>query len=180
VGFGQELPYDTVAPLRANKFANSVYMGYDYVRTDYALVTASGNQVATTAGANFEYDMRKYEHVAYIGSVRYGSGSPFNQSLITGAAGASYLLHYKRYEPFVHAMGGYSRLASKHPAGGMYLANTNTGLTMILGGGIDVRVKERWSVRAISIEDVYLPFGSDRSTYWSVGAGVLYNFGRTK
>ena len=129
---------------------------------------------------NVEYDMRRKEHLAYIGTVRYGKGSPFNQSLITGAAGASYLFHYSRYEPYMHAMGGYTRLASQHSAGGMYLSNVNSGFMMLFGAGLDVKVTERWGVRAISLENLYLPFGSSRSTYWSVGAGVLYHFGQAR
>jgi len=35
-------------------------------------------------------------------------------------------------------------------------------------------------VRALTLEDLYLPFGSARSTYWSVGSGVLYNLRRTR
>jgi hypothetical protein len=62
----------------------------------------------------------------------------------------------------------------------MYLSNVNSGFMMLFGAGLDVKVTERWGVRAISLEDMYLPFGSARSTYWSVGAGVLYHFGRAK
>jgi hypothetical protein len=171
---------DTVAPLRANRFTDQVYVGFDHIRTDYALATPDGDDLATTNGVNVEYDMRRKEHVAYIATVRYGEGTPFNQSLITGAAGASYLLHYSRYEPYLHAMGGYTRLASQHAAGGMYLSNVNSGFMMLFGAGLDVKVTERWGVRAISLEDMYLPFGSARSTYWSVGAGVLYHFGRAR
>ena len=179
VCFGQrEAAYDTVAPLRANSFTDQVYVGFDHIRTDYALVTASGDEVATTNGVNVEVDVRHREHISYIASVRYGMGSPFNQSLMTGTAGASYLFHLKRYEPYVHALGGYTRLQSSHSAGGMYLLNVNSGLTMVGGAGLDVKLSDRWGVRAISLEDVFLPFGSGRSTYWSVGTGVLYHFGR--
>jgi hypothetical protein len=171
---------DTVAPLRANRFNDQVYVGFDHTRTDYALATSDGNELATTNGVDVEYDMRRKEHLAYIATVRYGKGTPFDQSLITGAAGASYLFHFTRYEPYVHAMGGYTRLASQHAAGGMYLSNVNSGFMMLFGAGLDVKLSERWGVRAISLEDLYLPFGSARSTYWSVGTGVLYHFGRAR
>jgi hypothetical protein len=171
---------DAVAPLRANQVTDLVYVGFDHTRTDYALATPDGNDLATTNGANVEYDMRLKEHLACIGTVRYGVGNPFNQSLITGAAGASYLFQIARYEPYMHAMGGYTRLASQHAAGGMYLSNVNSGFLMLFGAGLDVKVSERWGVRALSVEDLYLPFGSARSTYWSVGSGVLYNLRRAK
>jgi len=157
-----------------------VYVGFDHTRTDYALATPDGNDLATTNGVNVEYDMRRKEHLAYVGTVRYGIGTPFNESLITGAAGASYLFHIARYEPYMHAMGGYTRLASQHAAGGMYLSDVNSGFMMLFGAGIDVKLNERWGVRALSMEDLYLPFGSARSTYWSVGAGVLYNLRRAR
>jgi hypothetical protein len=51
---------------------------------------------------------------------------------------------------------------------------------MLFGAGLDVKLSERWGMRAISLEDLYLPFGSARSTYWSVGSGVLYHFGRAR
>jgi hypothetical protein len=81
--------FDTVAPLRANQFNDKVYVGFDHTRTDYALATPNGDELATTNGVDVEYDMRRKEHLAYVGAVRYGMGTPFNQSLITGAAGAS-------------------------------------------------------------------------------------------
>ena len=172
--------FDTVAPLRANRFTDQVYVGFDHTRTDYALATLGGNDLATTNGLDVEYDMRRKEHLAYIATVRYGEGTPFNQSVITGASGASYLFHFTRCEPYMHAMGGYTRLASQHAAGGMYLSNVNTGFMMLFGAGLDVKVSERWGVRTISLEDLYLPFGSSRSTYWSVGTGVLYHFGQAR
>ena len=171
---------EAVAPLRANEFTDRLYLGFDHTRTDYALAMSDGNELATTNGVDVEYDMRRKEHLAYIATVRYGIGTPFDQSLITGAAGVSYLLHYRRYEPYVHAMGGYTRLASQHAAGGMYLSNVNSGFMMLFGAGLDVKLSERWGMRAISLEDLYLPFGSARSTYWSVGSGVLYHFGRAR
>jgi hypothetical protein len=48
----------------------------------------------------------------------------------------------------MHAMGGYTRLASQHAAGGMYLSNVNSGFMMLFGAGLDVKVSERWGVRA--------------------------------
>jgi hypothetical protein len=77
-------------------------------------------------------------------------------------------------------MGGYTRLASQHAAGGMYLSNVNSGFLMNFGAGLDVKLNDRWGVRALTLEDHYLPFGSARSTYWSVGSGVLYNLRRTR
>jgi opacity protein-like surface antigen len=171
---------DTIAPLRANRFYDQLYVGFDHTRTDYALAMSDGNELATTNGVDVEYDMRRKEHIAYIATVRYGNGTPFDQSLITGAAGASYLLHYRRYEPYMHAMGGYTRLASQHAAGGMYLSNVNSGFLMLFGAGLDVKLNDRWGLRALTLEDLYLPFGSARSTYWSVGSGVLYNLRRPR
>jgi len=171
---------EAVAPLRANEFTDRLYLGFDHTRTDYALATPNGDELATTNGVDAEYDWRSKEHLAYIGTVRYGKGNPFNQSLITSAVGASYLFHFSRYEPFAHAMGGYTRLASQHAAGGMYLSNVNSGFLMLFGAGLDVKLNDRWGMRALTLEDLYLPFGSARSTYWSVGSGVLYNLRRTR
>ena len=171
---------EAVAPLRANEFTDRLYLGFDHTRTDYALATPNGDELATTNGVDAEYDWRSKEHLAYIGTLRYGVGNPFHQSLITGAAGASYLFHCSRYEPYAHAMVGYTRLASQHAAGGMYLSNVNSGFLMLFGAGLDVKLNDRWGLRALTLEDLYLPFGSARSTYWSVGSGVLYNVRRPR
>ena len=164
---------DVTAVVRASEL-------FRMVRVPESLATPNGDELATTNGVDAEYDWRSKEHLAYIGTVRYGKGNPFDQSLITGAAGASYLLHFSRYEPFAHAMGGYTRLASQHAAGGMYRSNVNSGFLMLFGAGLDVKLNDRWGLRALTLEDLYLPFGSARSTYWSVGSGVLYNLRRPR
>ena len=66
LGQQRDAPYDTVAPIRTNYFTDQVYVGFDHVRTDYALVTADGNEVATTNGVNVEVDMRHREHITPI------------------------------------------------------------------------------------------------------------------
>jgi Outer membrane protein beta-barrel domain len=60
----------------------------------------------------------------------------------------------KRFSPFVHAMAGVTtskvkiRLADFPPVS----EETNSGFTMIIGGGIDVKVNKRFSIRLIQAD----------------------------
>jgi hypothetical protein len=180
--FAQKDDAGTIEPLRSPGLDNQVYVGFERVRYDYGLVMPNGSvQRANTNGVNFQYNYRKFDHVSLIGTARYGTGSPLNQSLTTVAGGAGYVLFWKRYEPFAQILAGMARLSSDHAAGNMHLYDgPRAGFTTLVGAGCDITLTERWGVRPIYIETQYLPFGTKNSTFWNVSAGVLYRFGHSK
>ena len=47
---------------------------------------------------------------------------------------------------------------------------------MGLSAGVDYRLTPDIGIRAIQLQNQYLPFGSLGSVYWSIGSGVNYRF----
>jgi hypothetical protein len=177
-----------IEPLRVPFLDNQMYVGYQYTKLDYALRSSPFAPSATdltTNGLNIEYAYRKKDHLTLLGTARYGYGNLMNQRLLTVGAGAGYVLFWRRYEPFVQLMAGYSRLNSSHNAGNTYLyEHGRGGFTTLVGAGMDVSLSQRWGVRPIYVESQYLPFGmtdnKGSSVYWNAGAGILFRFGHSR
>jgi hypothetical protein len=59
----------------------------------------------------------------------------------------------------------------------LYSASRN-GFDLNVYGGLDVSVNRSWGVRAIEVQNQYLPYGvqGQGSVYWSIGAGAFFRF----
>jgi len=172
-----------IEPLRLPGLDNQLYVGAERTAYDYGLRTAITSPIARarTYGINLQYGYRKMDHLSFIGTVRYGQGALLAQNLTTTAAGVGYVVFFRRYEPFLQLMGGYSRLRSNHAAGNIFLKDTPiTGFTTLFGGGLDVTLSPHWGIRPLYLENQYLPFGSKRSVYWNAGAGLLFRFNTSR
>jgi hypothetical protein len=79
------------------------------------------------------------------------------------------VLHFWRARPYVKALGGFSNMNFEYNIG------TGRFTTLAFGGGVDIRVTRRWSVRAVDFEYQYWPnfLGSSLSPY-GASAGVSY------
>jgi hypothetical protein len=163
-----------VAPLYRQGLQNQFYIGYERSEYDYGLVTNSGVMRVATNGINAQIAYREREHLVILGTARYGLGSPLNETMTTVGAGAGYVTYWKRYEPFVQGMVGYSRLSSSD---NIYLSDRPiSGFTTLFGGGLDVALSGHWGIRPIYVENQYLPFGPHGSTYWNIESGILLRF----
>ncbi len=79
------------------------------------------------------------------------------------------VLHLWRAQPYVKALGGFSNM---NFGGG---SGTGRFTTLAFGGGIDLRVTRRWSVRAVDFEYQYWPtFLNSYLTPYGVSAGASY------
>jgi hypothetical protein len=79
------------------------------------------------------------------------------------------VMHFWRARPYVKALGGFSNMNFEDGIG------SGRFTTLAFGGGIDIHVTRRWSVRAIDAEYQYWPsfLGGSLSPY-GVSAGVSY------
>ncbi len=79
------------------------------------------------------------------------------------------VLHFWRLRPYAKALGGFSNMNFEQGIG------TGRFTTLAFGGGVDIKVTRRWSVRAIDAEYQYWPsfLGGSLSPY-GVSAGVSY------
>lgn len=157
--------------------ASQVSLVYQRTLEDYQVVELNGTEARVELnGAAGEYAWRRFFPIEIVGRVSYAKGQPLGQSLITATGGVGYARHFFRYSPFVRFTAGLARTSSSDL---QYGSTGSTGFCTNLDGGIDVRLTHRWGVRAIELQNQYLPFGMNHlgSVYWSLGAGVTYRLG---
>jgi hypothetical protein len=166
----QEVKYNMVPPQLTVSYQRS-YEDYQFLEHDGTLRRIELNGVAA------EYAYRRFYPVEIISRASYAAGNPLSQKLVTASAGAGYSRDFAhRYDPFVRVTAGIARTTS----GDMqYLySGTRDGFALNIYGGLDVLVGQRWGVRAIEVQNQYLPYGvqGQGSVYWSVGAGAFFRF----
>jgi hypothetical protein len=146
---------------------------YMFTLDDYSFQSESGSiQRIRLNGAGLEYASRKLYPWEAVVSAQYSTGHPLGQHLLTIEAGPGYCRGYRGVVPFVRALAGIARTSSSDS---MYLyKGPKSDLAIGVSGGIDWQVNPRLGVRLFQVQNQYLPFGSEGSVYWSVGAGVTY------
>ena len=83
-------------------------------------------------------------------------------------------VHDGRIAPFVHVLFGVSRLTSDS-GGPVFRENA---FTLGAGGGVDVRINRRWSVRAFQIDYLRRQFFGEPAGGGRISGGVVFGFGR--
>lgn len=148
---------------------------YQWTVTDYSLQVSSTNLQRTTLnGLGAEYALRRFYPWEAVGTVQYSQGQPLSQHLSLAQGGVGYCRGYKQWVPFARLLAGVARTSSTQS---MYLySGVRTGFAIGMSAGADYQLSSRFGVRAIQVENQYLPFGSLGSVYWSIGAGVNYRF----
>jgi hypothetical protein len=130
-------------------------------------------------GGTVEYANRHFYPFEIIGRASYATGQPLGQKLMSFTGGAGYTREFRwRYAPFGTITAGMAHTSSNQS---QYLFTSgNSGFALNLDAGLDVNLTRRWGVRAIEIQNQYLPFGVKGlgSVYWSLGAGAYYRFGK--
>lgn len=154
---------------------------YQRTSEDYSLQNANGSFTRVVLnGIAAEYSWRHYYPLEIIGRASYSLGYPLGQKLITVTAGAGYTRQiHRRYFPFARITGGMAHTSSSDQ---QYLQPRMTGFALNLDGGLDINIGDRrgWGIRAVEIQNQYLPFGVHNlgSIYWSFGAGAYIRFGK--
>ena len=83
-------------------------------------------------------------------------------------------LHNGRIAPFVHVLFGVSRLRAD--SGGPVL--TANAFTLAAGGGVDLRITRRWSVRMFQIDYLRREFFGEPPNAGRISGGVVFHFGQ--
>lgn len=140
---------------------------------DYSLQTSATSKTRIKLqGGTVEYAWRHYYPWEAVGIAQYSSGNPLGQSLTTIALGAGYCRRFVRWTPYGRIEAGMARTDSSQD---MYLyKQSRWGFSTVLSAGGDYQLSPHWGIRAIQVQNEYLPYGSRGSLYWSAGAGVTY------
>ena len=166
----QEVTYNIVPP--------QLTITYQHIDEDYQFLESDGSlKRVMLNGIAIEYAYRRFYPVEIISRASYSAGNPLSQKLSTASAGVGYSREFAhRYDPFVRVTAGIARTSSNDM---QYLySSSRNGFDLNVYGGLDVSVKRRWGVRAIEVQNQYLPYGvqGQGSVYWSIGAGAFFRF----
>lgn len=171
---GQDGGYSNHSPeMRFDWAPSQITALYRFTIDDYSLLTETGLQRTRLNGGELEYSWRRLYPWEIVGTVSYSQGNPLGQQIVTAAGGVGYTRGLTRFvTPYARLQVGISRTSSNDD---MYLYTApQWGFTTVESVGLDVRVSPHWGVRALQLQNEYLPFGSHGSVYWSMGAGINY------
>jgi opacity protein-like surface antigen len=85
---------------------------------------------------------------------------------------------HKRVTPFVHALFGPTRVRVRSTENGETFNSSDTGFSMFLGGGIDIKVNDHVAIRVIQIEYARANIFEESQTRGRVSVGVVFRFGK--
>ncbi len=154
-----------------------VFGGYSYLRS-------GGNFNGWNAAATFNRN-------DWLGITAEFGGNYASQSLhFTGfpSVGASAHLHtftfgptvtYRkddRFTPFAHLLLGGAHLGEKVNIGGVAESEGQTGIGLVLGGGIDIPTNDHWAIRP-QMDYVGSHFSGGWVNSFRITAGLVYRWG---
>lgn len=152
----------------------------EYQRTmdDYQLLEPNGGRPRVTLnGVTAEFSYRHFYPWEIVGRVSYSKGNLLGQKLMSYTAGVGYTRRFfHRFDPFARVTFGMAHTSSTD---NQYLyTSSKSGFAVDASGGLDVDLTPTFGIRAIEVQDQYLPFGVDNlgSVYWSYGAGAFIRF----
>ena len=141
------------------------------------------------AGGNFKgpntsatVNINKWLGLTADYSGHYGSERPgvvlISQNAQTFQAGPRVALRGKRLTPFFYALFGGTRFKQSATINGQYLSESDSGFASTYGGGLDVKVTGRVSIRAFQIDYFRPNFFGEAHNRGRLSAGVVFKFGR--
>jgi hypothetical protein len=81
-----------------------------------------------------------------------------------------------RITPFAFALFGGAHENVKEAG----VTETATGFASSVGGGLDVRVSEKWSVRLVQVDAAYTRFHGEGKTAPRFSTGLVFHFGKPR
>lgn len=168
---------------------NEFFAGYSYHSADINTLTIDPHRTSQH-GVNLEYTRNFSPRLGFTADIS-AHFKRDSQQLSGGATFESkrdqyYVLGGLRYAarnesrvtPFAHALVGVSLFrgftASRTPASNVFTIDEATSLALAFGGGLDVRVSDRFAVRIIQADYIPTFFGSGRQDNFRLSVGVVF------
>lgn len=85
---------------------------------------------------------------------------------------------HKRLTPFVHALFGPTRVSIRSTENGENFSASDTGFSMFLGGGLDIKVNDHVAIRAIQVEYGRAHLFDESQARGRVAVGIVFRFGK--
>ena len=100
------------------------------------------------------------------------------QKVYTYMVGPKFSLRRKRVIPFAYALFGGLHISSRDTIFGQRFSASDTGSSIALGGGLDVRLNDKIAIRAVQIEYLRANFFNEVHNRGRLSFGVVLRFGK--
>lgn len=150
-----------------------IFGGYSYLRDE-------GHSLNGWTGT-FIVNVNQWFAIAADFDGHYGSHREGLESVRVREHGFTFgphvALHNRlRVTPFAFALVGAAHESVKNDG----VTESTTGFAANLGGGLDARVSERWSVRLIQVDAAYTSFHGEGRTAPRFSTGLVFHFGKPR
>jgi opacity protein-like surface antigen len=134
-------------------------------------------------GVKGDFSIHRKNLTDTVGSFVVGTGPiPPPVTIKVGASVQNYLggIQIKnnsaegRVKPFAHALIGAAKVKARASFSGFATSESQTGLAFAFGGGIDVRVNKRISLRLIQADYNPIRIDGETSNLFRIGAGIVF------
>ena len=92
--------------------------------------------------------------------------------------GPRYSFRGKKFTPFVYALFGVTRFHQSAIISGQKLSASDSGFSSALGGGMDIKVSDRFAIRAFQIDYFRPNFFGEAHNRGRLAFGVVLHFGK--
>jgi opacity protein-like surface antigen len=100
------------------------------------------------------------------------------QSVQTYMFGPKFSVRRKRVTTFAYALFGGARINSRATVFGQRFFASDTGSSLALGGGLDVRLNDRIAIRAFQIDYLRTNLFGEANNRGRLSFGVVFRFGK--
>ncbi|HEV7377409.1 MAG TPA: outer membrane beta-barrel protein [Pyrinomonadaceae bacterium] len=167
---------------------NEFFAGYSYHSADINTLTIDPARTGQN-GLNLEYTRNLSRHVGITSDISahfHRDSQQLNGGLFERKRDQYYLLGgiqvkattEGRVTPFAHALAGASLFrgftSNNTPTGNVFTFDDATSLALVFGGGLDVRLSDRISIRIIQADYAPTFFGSGRQDNIRLSFGVVF------
>jgi hypothetical protein len=92
--------------------------------------------------------------------------------------GPRFAARRKRATVFAHALFGASNLKTELTGFGQRFVFSDTGFSLVAGGGLDIRVNDRVAVRAFQLDYLRVRFFGETENRGRLAFGIVFRFGK--
>ena len=144
------------------------FAGYSY--------TKSGDQALNGAEASLAIRLTHWISAEADLSAHYGSALGTHQSRLFFMGGPRFAYRGRAFTVFTHYLAGGVRSGSGLTVLGVDITQSRTDFAMAFGGGVDVRLSDRWGVRA-QADYTLIKSGGSTEKEPRLSAGFVYRVG---
>lgn len=175
--------YFSIPGLAAGQALFDVGGGYTYVRAN---APPGGCGCFSLNGGNGWLALNATKSIAVVGEVgvQHASnvvGTGADLTLTSYLFGPRYTVRrFGRLQPFAQVLLGGAHASGSLAPGSSGLAGSANAFATIVGGGLDVRLNEHFSLRAIEANYYFTKFDNgvnDRENNLRIGVGIIFRFG---